>query len=216
MYDCLSELSLFLFGQLRPEEINFTPTGTGLWTWLWKLHERLSDRWKSKECVAPPPTLTSLILLERGKSLQARHGKPSKLRQDKPWLLKSKGQVYVHLRVFEGRWGGAEPLAPPSTQGLWAPWLLWGAAISSERRRHMHHACEGPGPAHSHISADVQHRILTSEDPSSRALYGLTICSQEACWRKLQPNVRGLVSASEHQKMRTPLTTSHSVINTGS
>lgn len=32
MYERLPALSLFLFGQLRPEEINFTPTVPELWT----------------------------------------------------------------------------------------------------------------------------------------------------------------------------------------
>lgn len=74
--------------------------------------EKVEWPMKKKRMCYPPPTLTSFIHLKRGKSLQARHDKPSKQRQDKSWFLKSKGQVYTYKRIFEGRWGGQNPLLP--------------------------------------------------------------------------------------------------------
>lgn len=74
---------------------------------------------KVKNVVVRAPIPHQLYSLgKEGRLPPGRQGKPSKQRQNTSCLLKSKGQVYMYIRVFEGRRSGAEPFTPTSTQGL--------------------------------------------------------------------------------------------------
>lgn len=159
MYERLPAWFLFLFGQLRPEEINFIPAGTGLWTGVWKLYVKVQVTDEKVKNVLPHLPSSLANPASKDKINLGFYNQKVKSTSTQEYLKGDDVEQNFRSPINPG------PLGSP------AALRSWHQLRDRTGRMQVHgRGAEGMGWGRSHISAEGCLAELTSEDHSSRVL----------------------------------------------